>query len=538
MKKEKVLQRARNKGIIIILVLVFGTVFLILSTGLLSFISLQHRISLRKAAWNDSLHIAEAGVNYYRWHLNQYIEAENSDIQDGKDWCCKVGGVEYGQDADQCRNGDFIICGTCDGEACYEHNYYNPQGELTGKFVLEIKAKKICGQILGVYINSTGSTTKYPNLKRKVEAKFASTSIAEYGSIIHEAIWRATEEKTAGKFHTNSGVRMDAVNNSLVTSSKSDKDSEGWLCTSSFGCSSASCPEGCKPEGANCRCDGVCGAGSPKDLWKFPTPPFDFTGITNDLTGIKDLAQTRTEGKGYYPPSGEKGYHIIFNGDGTFDIRTVTEIEGIAPAFDIKEGKWITSYEKIITEETLAVDVKLPQCCGLIYVEDNLWIEGTVKGKITVAASDLITVPPVDPTIFITGDLDYTAFDGSDSLAMIAEGNILITLDCDASSANPDEIVLRGVFVAQNGWVGRRGYWNSAGPENLRIRDKLITYGTIVSFIRGEVTYLKCLTIPDCIFSGFKNWDCYFDEKLSRDPPPLLPYVSKELKLISWEEIQ
>ena len=241
-----------------------------------------------------------------------------------------------------------------------------------------------------------------------------------------------------------------------------------------------------------------------------------------------------------------KGYHIKFNGDGTFDIWTVTEVTGIWPAYDI-EDEWITSYEKInlATEILLAQNVDLPDCCGLIYVEDNLWIEGTTKGKVTVAAADLrdpVTGPPPpikEPSIYIVADLDYTTFDGSDSLAMIAQKNILMTFDCDIGSSDPDEIVLRGVFVAQNGWVGRRGYWKTVNPESSRIRDRLVTYGTIVSFIRGEVNYLS----GGSIFSGFEeageaNWDCYFDEKLSRDPPPLLPYISEELKLISWEEIQ
>ena len=524
----------KDKGAIITLVLVFGAIFLMLIAGLFGFILLQHRQSIIKADWNNALHIAEAGVNYYRWLLNHNIESENPDIQDGEIWCCKAEGVEYGQSAPECRDGDFIVCGVCDGEPCYEHDYYNPQGELTGKFILEIRAKKICGKILGVYVNSYGSTEKYPDLKRKVEVKYASTSIAEFGSIIDEAVWRAEEEATSGKFHTNKGIRMDAANNSLVTSAVSE-----WECDSSFACHSGSCPDGCVDKGSNCQCDGVCGAGSPKDLWRFPAPPFDFTAITQDLDGIKTLAQNMTEGKGYYPPSVDlnpngKGYHIIFNGDGTFNIKIVTGVNGIWPAYDLKEKDWITSFEEIQSEDFLVQNVQLPCDCGLIYVEDNLWVEGVIEGKITVASANLIN-PSINPSIFIVGDLEYTNLDGSDSLAMIAEENILITLDCDQGSTNPDEIVLRGVFVAQNGYFGRRGYWDWAGSEDKRIRDELINYGTIVSHIRGEVTYLSCQGM-ECIFSGFREWNCYFDQNLSRDPPPLLPYVSEELELISWEE--
>jgi len=528
-----------EKGIIITLTLVFGTIFLIMLAGLLGFILLIYRQSLQKAAWNDSLHIAEAGANYYRWHLNQTPLDQNPDIQDGNSWCCKVSGVEYGQDAPQCQQGDFAVCGTCDGNPCYEHDYYDPEAKKVGKFVLEIKGKKICGETLGVYINSTGFTDKFPNVKRKIEVKFAATSIAEYGSIIDEAVWRAEEEKTYGRFHTNKGMHMDAISNSLVTTAAAK-----WECTYSYDCQAGSCPEGCvdKPNG-NCDCNGICGSGGPKDLWAYPPSDpiteFPFGELTYDLTKMKKLANEK--GK-YYPSSKEKdsngkGYLIILNGDGTYDIKIVTGISGIPSAYDLLadylgEYPWITSYEVITSysDKWRQENVTLPACCGLIFVEDNLWIEGKTQGKITVASANF--TPNTDTTIFIKGNLDYTTLDGSDSLALIADGNILITRGCQD---NESQIILRGVFVAQDGYFGRRGY--KKGPASERIRDKLINYGTIVSKIRGEVTYLSGETM-DTIFSGFKEWDTYFDAKLARDPPPLLPYVSEELEIISWEEIQ
>jgi hypothetical protein len=530
MKIQNPESRIKNKkGAILTLTLVFGGILLLLISGLLGFILLQLRQSQQKLAWENSLHIAEAGINYYRWHLNHTPKDENPDIQDGNDWCCKVEGIEYGQNDPQCQEGDFTACGTCDGQPCYEHDYIDPETDQSiGKFILEIKAKKICGKILGVYIYSTGFTDEYPDLERKVVVKFASTSIGEYGSIIDEAVWRAEEEATFGKFHTNQGMRMDASNNSLVTSEASE-----WICTYSYGCSGSDCPEGCVPEGGNCRCEGICGAGEPKDLWEFPSFHFDFPGLTNDLNGMRDLAEESETDRGkdmeqHFPPSGEKGYHIIFHDDRSFDIKKVTAAEGIPSAFDIKEMAWITSYEVISNETDFKQGVTLPPECGLIFIEDNLWVEGTIKGKITVAAA----VPEndlINPTVFIVGDLDYTTLDGSDSLALIGEENILITRGCSDQSS---QITTRGVFIAQKGYFGRRGY--AYGPWDERVRERLLTYGTIVSEIRGEVTYLWG---SGNIFSGFQTWDCYFDPKQARDPPPLLPCVSPELQLISWEEL-
>ena len=63
-----------GQGVITTYVLVFGLIFLIMLGGLFSFILLQLRQSAEKAAWSQALHIAEAGINYYKWCLNHEIE--------------------------------------------------------------------------------------------------------------------------------------------------------------------------------------------------------------------------------------------------------------------------------------------------------------------------------------------------------------------------------------------------------------------------------------------------------------------------------
>lgn len=506
----------KQEGIIIVsLVLTFGAVFLLLLAALSSVILLQHRQSLRKVSWEDSIHIAEAGVSYYRWHLNQTPPDENPDIEDGNNWCCEVGGNKYDSNSPQCQQGGFIVCGP------YEHQYYNPQGEETGKFVLTIKAKKICGQVLGVYVISKGSTKKFPHIERTVQAKFASTSVADFAYILNDNVWAGSDRKIYGRYHSNGGIRMDATHNSLVTSSKND-----WICSRSFGCRAGSCPAGCSNYGSDCKCPGVVGSGGPQDLWKYPVPPFDFDGITSDLSKIKQLAISKGE---YYPPSTDirshsKGYHLIFNPDGTYDIRIITNLKPIL-AYSIEAG-WHWSKEKIESEVSYKKNVSLSQDCGLIYIEDNLWIEGTVKGKKTVASANLIDAHK-DTTTFINGNLDYTTLDGSDSLALISEKDILIPL------YSPNDMVIRGVLVAQKGHFGREHYscfWYS--PECKR--DNLLMYGSVVS--NGRVG-TKWEYSNGSWASGYNQRENYFDEKLSKDPPPLLPYVSRELSLISWEEI-
>lgn len=524
-----------SQGIAIIYVLLFGAAFLLMLGGLLGFILFQLQLAQRKIAWENSLQIAEAGINYYWYILNHTPSGQNPDIQDGKSWCCKFEGIEYPWDSPQCQEGDFVICGNCDGEPCYEHEFF-PLGQITstGKFFLRIKGKKICDQILGVYVESIGSTKKYPNIKRKVIAKFAATSIGEFAYVLNSNSWVGSDREIFGKFHTNAGIRFDGKNNSLVTSAQTS-----WLCTSAFDCESSNCPQGCTPQGSNCLCNGVAGNGGPKDYWKFPVPPFDFGAITSDFAKMKNLAQQK--GK-YYPPSTNlnpngKGYHLIFNPDGTYQIRIVTQIQNVYACDKNGDGvcsgssDWYWSPEKILSEIPLETTTT-PQNCGLIFVEDNLWVEGIVQGKKTVAAADLIH-PNVDPTIFLNSNLDYTNLDGSDSLAVLAEKDVLIPCD------SPDDMIARGVFLAQLGNFGRRFYMDPEvyplscylNPSKCcsgGLRNHLLIHGSIISNKREGTKWEE--------ISGYQKREVYFDKSIARDPPPLLPYVSPSLEIISWEE--
>src|SRR4030042_4226694 len=95
----------RERGIITTYILVFGAIFILLLSGLLGFILLQLKQSSQKAAFAEALEIAEAGIDYYKWCLNNNVA---SDCQDQK-------------------------------------NIYDLSGNLIGKFVLEIDLSTSCG---------------------------------------------------------------------------------------------------------------------------------------------------------------------------------------------------------------------------------------------------------------------------------------------------------------------------------------------------------------------------------------------------------
>jgi len=463
-----------KKGIITTLVLVFGAIFLILLGGLLGFILLQLRQASQKVAWNESLHIAEAGVNYYRWCLNNDVEQ------------------------------------TCQTEK----DYFDPAGNPIGHFSLQISSTVSCGETVQKKIISEGWTNKFPQVKRKISVLYARTSVAKYSYILNDNVWIGSDHEIRGPYHSNGGVRMDGENQSIVTSAK-DK----WICTSSFGCSPCPVSAGCWIEGTDCYCPGVFTTtkNSNPDLFSFPVPPFDFAAITIDLAQMKNSAQ----GSGIYlPPSTDlnsqgKGYHIKFKNNGTFEAWLITGLSSTY-AYSLEEG-WHYDYFTV-TNEYLYNTYSIPSACSVIFVEDNLWPEGEVKGKVTIASANLID-PNLDADVILQGNIGYTTLDGSDGFSVIGERNVLI------SPNSPNQMELRGIFVAQKGRFSRNHY-----PGN--IRDKLEIYGSIISNGRVGTQW----TSGSQIVSGYLKRESYFDSSLVYNPPPFVPYITPDFEIIKWEE--
>ena len=464
----------RNRGIITTLVLVFGAIFLILLGGLLGFILLQLRQASQKVAWNESLHIAEAGVNYYRWCLNNDVEQ------------------------------------TCQTEK----DYFDPAGNPIGHFSLQISSTVSCGETVQKKIISEGWTNKFPQVKRKISVLYARTSVAKYSYILNDNVWIGSDHEIRGPYHSNGGVRMDGENQSIVTSAK-DK----WICTSSFGCSPCPVSAGCWIEGTDCYCPGVFTTtkNSNPDLFSFPVPPFDFAAITIDLAQMKNSAQ----GSGIYlPPSTDlnsqgKGYHIKFKNNGTFEAWLITGLSSTY-AYSLEEG-WHYDYFTV-TNEYLYNTYSIPSACSVIFVEDNLWPEGEVKGKVTIASANLID-PNLDADVILQGNIGYTTLDGSDGFSVIGERNVLI------SPNSPNQMELRGIFIAQKGRFSRNHY-----PGN--IRDKLEIYGSIISNGRVGTQWIS----GSQIVSGYLKRESYFDSNLVYNPPPFVPYITPDFEIIKWEE--
>lgn len=467
-----------KNGYATLYILVFSAIFLVLIFSLLGFVFTQTKIHIAKENKDKALQIAEAGLDYYRWFLAHYPD----DLQDGTG-----------------------------APGPYEHDYLDPEGGAIGKFSLTINGNQKCNTLTSVDINSTGWTYEKPEYTKEVYGKYSRPSVASYAYIINSNVWAGSDREINGRYHSNGGIRMDGTNQSLVTSSVED-----WQCTSSFGCD----PTETVP--------GVFGSGSGSNLWDFPTESVDFVGLTTDFANMKTQAQAN----GIYlgsvgGESNRRGYHVIFKADGTIDVYRVTRTRYHNSIHIDDTSTWQRDYY-IIDSETFLQNYTIPSDCSVIFVEDRLWIEGTVKGKVTIAAAD-VTQPNYDPDVILRGNIDYTTLDGSDGLTVLAENSVVI------SPHSPNDMNLRGIFIAQKGYFGRNLYpcWYSTDDQ----KNSLTMNGSIVS--NGRVGTKWGYTVwPWCIneWSGYDTRSNSYDRKLATDPPPLTPYVDDEYEFVEWRE--
>lgn len=463
-----------TRGDVLTAILIIAGAFIIVIYGLLFILSLQFDFSNRQTASEEAIHMSEAGVNYYRWHLAH----DPSDFTDGTG-----------------------------NPGPYEHDYLDPQGASIGKFSLNITPPSGGSSI--VTIRSTGWSNQFPKIKRTIKAQYGQPSLAQFAFLQNNSAWYGTSITAQGKVHSNNGVRMDGTNTSLVTSAK-----ETYTCGSETGCN----PPQSKP--------GVWGAGGDQGLWQFPVPRIDFNTISFNFTSMRQEAQTNGL---YLGPSGRRGYHLLFLNDGTVKIYRVKRtnntkgysLPGQGTGKEAKGG--CQKLNQVIKDENLIGTYNLSEI-PLIYAEDYLWVEGTVAGRVTVIAARFpLASRRKNMNIWIRNNLTYSAYDGTSALGLIAQNDIYFTRD------TPEDFKVDAILMAQSGKIIRHGYLSSCGSSSEAVKDSLTINGSVISYYKS---YWNYGSEP---LSGFEESNISYDTNLLYNPPPYFPTIG-QFEFISWIE--
>ena len=163
--------------------------------------------------------------------------------------------------------------------------------------------------------------------------------------------------------------------------------------------------------------------------------------------------------------------------------------------------------------------------CPVIYIEDQVWLEGQVEGKVTLAAADVDTAG-VNPSIILNNNITYVTPDSG--LLAVGEYDVLVGL------VVPNNMILNGIFIAQTGRFGRN-FYNTSMPnawEQYIIRNSLTINGTVVSYNRAANTYFT----NGAIVSGFTTRNTSYDTNQVLDPPPYTPISSDVYTFFNWRQ--
>lgn len=481
-RRRRPTEAVKPNGAIVMFVLVFGAIGLIILGGLVRWGTGLIKVNYARQQGEIAFQIAEAGINYYRWHL---AHAPN-DYQDGT-------GLP----------GPYL------------HQYRDRNDNLIGYFSLNITPPPVSSTL--VMVESTGYTTANTNLKRIIQAQFAIPSIAKY-AVVADDIMRFGEGTTIyGPIHSNNGIRFDGLAYNLVTSAKSsydDPDHSGGL---EFGVHTHVSPVDPLPAAAVPSRPDVFKAGR-----QFPVPAIDFNGMSANLSTIKSQAQANGR---YFAASGYLGYRLVLKTDNTFDLYRVRSLRnppgGCANV--LNQSGWGTwSIGTSGSAQTFLGNYANP-ANNLIFVEDNLWLEGQIAAAhLTIASAKFPDSPSTNTSITINDNLLYSAYNGSNTIGLIAQKNINVGL------YSADNLQIDAALVAQNGRIGRYYYGLNCGSTYLR--SQITLNGMIASRQRYGFAYTDG--------TGYQTRNINYDANLLYAPPPSFPLTSDQYSLINWKIIR
>ncbi len=489
------MKRYLLRGYLMLTAIVFGAIFLTVLGALSSFVLTEDKLQSTATAKSRGLAIAEAGLEYYRWFL-----AHNPSIV---------------------TSGVGLV-------SPYTYTVNDPEADPVGSATVTASANLQCGAVQWIDLTSVGNSNAAPGFQRILQARYLKPSVAEYAYILNSNVWQSSN--VVGPYHSNGGIRMDGSNNSNVTSKVST-----WACDITYGCSTSQS----KP--------GIWGNGSGYNLWSYPVSDIIFSGMSVNLPTLKTYAQTdgiylsptavfvagAQQGSSYSSVGADDrhGYHIVFRSDGKVDVYRVTETSGVPSLHVDSPGQWMTDYHTIVSETLLAGSPFTPPSgCSIIYAQAKVWLEGTVSGKMTVIAAD--TTGVISPDIILQNNINYAG--AGTGLTAMAQHSVLYPL------AVPDQMSVRGIFVAQSGYYGRNFYTCVYGTDSKRT--SLTLQGTIVSNQRVVLKWTYSSLGYGCPggvspdYSGFNTRTATYDRNLAFSPPPFTPATSVDYKLSLWRE--
>ncbi len=478
-----------KQGSMLVLVIIATSLFLVILLGSISIALLQRKLNIKKIARAQAIHVAEAGVNYYRWLL--YHEQEEYCNNEA----C-IGGPDYGP------YGPYAYTDSAgDGIVGYYELYITPPA-LNGSTIVKIK--------------SVGWIADHPATKRSIEVLCGIPSWTTYATMTNGADWATagvfsygSSAEVWGPVHSNySCIRNQGTAHNIFTSSQTN-------CNNKWGVYNDADPNFPTPI-------------TPPELPNFlggrdygphiPIVSFSASVGSEFMNSVYAKA-TSSDGLLFDPANAgsaeigseaaywgcdsaglcDEGFHITFIADNKFRISMLSSISG--------------NYEINGAGESATVEYDIP-ANSIIFVKQSVWVDGQFNnGASGTRATVLAFKDPIDgandANIIINDNMLYSNYDGADALGLIAQQHVSFSEDCS------NDVRVDAALLAKTG----RRY----APNFVPNKNSATIYGNTASFLKPSMS------------SGFNNRYYIYDNNLTFAPPPHYPSTG-QYTFISWKE--
>lgn len=496
---KKILGLYKERGDILVSVMVFAAIATTVTIGLTNWGSSMVSGIRTATGREQAFQIAEAGIDYYRWHLAQFP----TDYKDGT---------------------------TTPGP--YYHDFYDKNGTRIGAYSLTITPPPTGST--KVTILATATTTAYPTLQRSIQVSLAQPSLAQYAVIADDFLRFGSGTTVYGPISSNKGIHFDGVAYNIISSALATTTDPDNNCTPQPSCAAvwgvftqSGTDDPAPPTALPTRAD-VFVAGR-----KVAQPAFPFAGLAVNLSSLLTLASTggACTAPSCWVASTKSGYYMHMNTNNTFDMYKVNSLTS-APngCNDPGQSQWGTWSVGTLSSKIGTYTVPSN---GIIFIKDNLWIDGTVNGtRVTIAAAD---IGQSDPTkyfnITVNNDLLYTNFDGTDVIGLISQNNINVGLVSD------NDLTIHAALIAENGRVGRYSYNGcTVSGTNYSNRSTLTLNGMIATAVRYGFAYTGSSASCANVSNGYCTRNLNYDGNLLYSPPPSFPLASTQYQTVSWKQ--
>lgn len=477
----------KQNGQIAVELLFLSAIVVSLITGFVSLSASFLQLSLRAQNKLQAFSIAEAGIEYYRWHLahnpNDYWDGNSSSTA-----------------------GPYL------------HPYYDKNANQVGQFSLAITPPPQGSNV--VIVTSAGTVLADASIKKIITVKLVQSSLMQYNIVQATNLLIGASTTIYGPVMSNGGINFNGFAYNVIQSALSTyndpSDGNSWAVHTDI-----SPADPTPPAAPPLRAD-VFSAGR-----LFSQSAVDFGALANVLSNLQTTARN---GGVYASSSGVYGFDLAFststNATNTYSLYKVTAIASPPNGCtNVSNQDGWTTWS--IGNETLVATGTIPRN-GTFFVNDNLWVRGQINhAHVLIGAAVFPDNSNTWANVAITNDLRYTNYDGSDSIVVMTQNNINVGLYSN------DVLRMDGAYITEYGRVGRFFYKDHQGNSNkcapYAVRSKVTIFGSIVTNQSYQFGYDDG--------TGYQNRQILYDVNLLYAPPSIVP-ITQNFTIVSWDEVQ